>query len=102
MAAIRRHGPARILMTTAAVALLAGCAEQLNSLDFDLRDLGDGFDTSDAVTNLPDRPRPDDRGIISYPNYQVALAQNGDTLRTLADRLGLDAVALASFNGVEM
>lgn len=101
MAAIRRHGVARVLMTSATVALLAGCAEQFNNLDFDLRDLGDGFDTSDAVANLPDRPRPDDRGIISYPNYQVALARNGDTLRSLADRLGLDAVALASFNGVE-
>jgi len=32
MAAIRRHGVARVLMTSATVALLAGCAEQFNNL----------------------------------------------------------------------
>lgn len=62
----------RILMTTAAVGLLAACE---TPLDFDLRDLANGFDTSQSVENLPARPRADDRGVISYPNYQVVVAQ---------------------------
>ena len=70
--------------------------------DFDLRDLGNGFDTSNAVTNLPDRPSPDDRGVISYPNYQVVVARQDDTIRTIAARLGLDPETLARFNGIAL
>jgi murein DD-endopeptidase MepM/ murein hydrolase activator NlpD len=38
--------------------------------------------------------------VISYPNYQVAVAKRGDTLNDVAARLGLDAAELAKFNGV--
>lgn len=70
--------------------------------DFDLRDdLGSGFDTTEAVQSLPARPRPDARGVISYPNYQVVVAQTGDTISTIASRLGLNAGELARFNGIE-
>lgn len=102
MTVIQPTGVRRILMTTAALAILAGCAENsLNGFDFDLRDLGDGFDTSDAVANIAPRPAPDDRGVISYPNYQVVLAQKDDTIRAIAGRLGMDAASLASFNGID-
>lgn len=88
----------RILMTTAAVGLLAACEKPL---DFDLRDLANGFDTSQSVENLPARPRADDRGVISYPNYQVVVAQKNDTMISIAARLGLSAPDLARFNGIE-
>lgn len=83
--------------------LAAGTLVACDSIpDFDLRDLGDGgFDTSEAVANLPDRPRPDDRGIISYPNYQVAVARSGDTVRSIGQRLGQDATTLGRFNGID-
>ncbi len=92
-----RH-PLRLMMTTGAIAVLAACEGGLP--DFDLRDLGDGFDTSEAVANLPDRPAPDDRGVISYPNYQVAVARSGDTVNAVANRLGQNAGELARFNGL--
>lgn len=103
MTAIRRNGMRRILMTTAALAALAGCAENnpFAGFDFDLRDLGDGFDTSEAVANIAPRPAPDDRGVISYPNYQVVLARQDDTIRTIAGRLNLNAATLATFNGID-
>jgi murein DD-endopeptidase MepM/ murein hydrolase activator NlpD len=103
MTVIRRNGVRRTLMTTATLAVLAGCAENnpFSGFDFDLRDLGDGFDTSEAVANLPPRPAPDDRGVISYPNYQVVLAQKDDTIRAIAGRLNLNAATLASFNGID-
>lgn len=87
----------RVFMTTAALSLMAACDKPF---DFDLRNLGDGFSTADAVTNLPDRPRPDNRGVISYPNYQVVVAQRDDTMRTIAARLGLNAEELARYNGI--
>lgn len=89
---------ARLLVAVAATALLTGCNAPL---DFDLRDLGNGFDTTEAALNPPARPRPDDRGVISYPNYQVVVAHQGDTIRTIAGRVGLDAATLASYNGVD-
>lgn len=92
-----RHPRAALWLAVGATALLVGCSKPI---DFDLRDLGDGFDTTEAALNPPNRPRPDDRGVISYPNYQVVVAQQGDTMRTIAGRVGLDAATLASYNGV--
>lgn len=92
------YGPTkRALFAGVALISLSAC-EGLP--DWDLRDLGNGFDTSQSVENLPDRPRPDDRGVISYPNYQVVVARQNDSIRTIAGRLGLDANALGTFNGI--
>ena len=87
----------RILMTGVALAALTAC----EGFDPDFRDIGNGFDTTNSVTNLPNRPRPDDRGVISYPTYQVVVARQDDTIRGIAIRLGLDANELAAYNGVE-
>lgn len=87
----------RFLMTGVALAALAAC----NDFDPDFRDIGNGFDTTNSVANLPNRPRPDDRGVISYPTYQVVVARQDDTIRGIAIRLGLDANELAAYNGVE-
>ncbi|PXW70749.1 murein DD-endopeptidase MepM/ murein hydrolase activator NlpD [Loktanella sp. PT4BL] len=86
----------RIALTGMTLAALAAC----EGFDADLRDIGNGFDTSAAVQNLPGRPRPDDRGVISYPNYQVVVARRDDTIRGIAIRLGLDANELAEYNGI--
>ncbi|SDE01715.1 M23 family metallopeptidase [Limimaricola pyoseonensis] len=87
----------RWLSCGTALALLSACAEPF---DPDLRDYGNGFDTSQAALNPAPRPRPDDRGVISYPNYQVAVARDGDTLADVAGRVGIEAGALARYNGV--
>ncbi|MEJ8560267.1 peptidoglycan DD-metalloendopeptidase family protein [Yoonia sp. GPGPB17] len=87
----------RVVMTGVAMVALAACED----FDFDLRDVGNGFDTTSAVQSLPGRPRPDDRGVISYPNYQVVVARRDDTIRGIAIRLGLDANELAEYNGIE-
>ncbi len=83
----------------AALALAAGCSQPL---DMDLRSaMGNPFGTADAARDaVADRPRPDDRGIISYPNYQVAVARRGDTVGDVAARIGVDAAQLARFNGM--
>ncbi|SLN58608.1 peptidoglycan DD-metalloendopeptidase family protein [Pseudooctadecabacter jejudonensis] len=94
-----------VLMVSTACVALAACDDNFNlsplNLDADLRGLGGGFNTTAAAQNLADRPRPDDRGVISYPNYQVVVAERGETVRQIAGRLNLDANALAAFNGVD-
>lgn len=61
-----------------------------------------GFNTRDAArTAVVDRPKADARGVISYPNYQVAVARRGDTLTDVAQRVGLPADEMARFNGIE-
>ncbi|MCA8878709.1 MAG: LysM peptidoglycan-binding domain-containing M23 family metallopeptidase [Rhodobacteraceae bacterium] len=59
-------------------------------------------DNPDGLPRQPtaQRPEPDARGVITYPTYQVAVAQGGDTVQTIAQRLGLDAQALATTNGL--
>ena len=77
---------------------LTACAEPL---DFDLRGQLGAFSTSNAArTATADRPQPDNRGVISYPNYQVVVARRGDTIEQVAGRIGLPANDLASYNGV--
>ena len=94
-------GPAirRAALLTCSAALLAACTDE--ALDLDLRDLTSGFDTTSALAATPARPAPDNRGVISYPNYQVVVARRGDTVRTIAARLGLDAEQLARYNGID-
>jgi murein DD-endopeptidase MepM/ murein hydrolase activator NlpD len=83
---------------------LGGCLNNANNtlgnLDWDLRS-GDALDTTGAARqSTANRPTPDARGIISYPTYQVAVGQRGDTVATVAQRVGLDAAQLARFNGL--
>ncbi|WP_102110123.1 M23 family metallopeptidase [Oceaniglobus roseus] len=92
----------RRLVGVAALLASAACSQN-GAFDFDLRNnLGDAFDTSDAVMQVQtaDRPEPDNRGVISYPNYQVAVARNGDTVAAVASRVGLPADELSRFNGI--
>ena len=91
--------PTKLVLGTAIIALLAGC--EGSGFDFDLRDMGNGFDTTDALDDVPNRPRPDSRGIISYPGYQVVVAERDDTVTAIAARLGLNAAELAAYNGIE-
>ncbi|MEL6204732.1 MAG: M23 family metallopeptidase [Pseudomonadota bacterium] len=87
---------ARLCIGATALALVGACAD----FDIDLRDLGNGPDTSAAALSpVADRPLPDDRGVISYPNYQVAVARRGDTVTDVAARVGLPPEDLARFNG---
>jgi murein DD-endopeptidase MepM/ murein hydrolase activator NlpD len=87
------------LLAGAACVTLAGCQQPL---DLDMRGLGGGFTTANAAqAPLAARPLPDDRGVISYPNYQVAVARSGDTLADVAARVGLNPATLAKYNGID-
>jgi len=90
----------RLLGLGAATLALAAC-ETIGSFDPDFRGSTGQFDTSDAVRNaVVSAPQPDARGVITYPDYQVAVARRGDTVGTIAARLGVSADALSSFNAI--
>lgn len=90
---------ARILMASVALSALTACGDQ--PFDVDFRGLTGGFSTAEAAVNATtDRPKADTRGVISYPNYQVVVANRGDTLNDVAKRLDIDPAELSKFNGV--
>ena len=98
--AVFRRPVSRALMLGTTVLALAACSD---GFDFDLRGASGGFDTTDAARAATEaRPDPDDRGIISYPNFQVAVARRGDTVTDVANRVGVDAGELARYNGLPL
>ncbi|APZ54536.1 LysM peptidoglycan-binding domain-containing M23 family metallopeptidase [Salipiger abyssi] len=95
-----RSLPLRFGAPLAFAAALGACS---GPFDYDMRGrMGGQVDTSQAaLAAVTERPQPDDRGIISYPNYQVAVARRGDTATDLANRIGLPAGELARYNGIQ-
>ncbi|WP_254694225.1 peptidoglycan DD-metalloendopeptidase family protein [Sulfitobacter sp. SK012] len=86
------------LFAGASCVLLTACGQPL---DVDLRGISGGFSTAEAaVAPVGERPEPDNRGVISYPNYQVAVARKGDTLTDVARRVGADPTKVALYNGI--
>ncbi|MDG3041968.1 peptidoglycan DD-metalloendopeptidase family protein [Roseicyclus marinus] len=85
---------AHLIALCLCLPFLAGCVA--SDLDFDLRP--DRISTRGAVATEP-RPEPDANGLITYESYQVAVARRGDTVGSVAARIGMDAEELARFNG---
>lgn len=76
---------------------LAGCN---GGRDWDLRTNASG--TSEAALGAAgSRPAPDANGVISYPGYQVVVARQGDTVQTVAQRIGVSAADLARQNALQ-
>lgn len=83
-----------------AVLFLSACGN--TALDWDLRGGPSGLDTSEAALQATGpRPNADGRGVISYPGYQVAVARKGDTVASIASRVGLPAAELAQYNALK-
>lgn len=85
-----------LLLAGVAATALTACA---SGFDIDMRNNGSSTSQA-ALSATTNRPQADDRGIISYPNYQVAVAKRDDTVKDVADRVGVDAAQLASYNGI--
>lgn len=81
-------------------ALMLSACSGTGPTDWDLRT--NGLNTGQAVqqaTAAP--PKPDANGVISYPGYQVVVARQGDTVTSIAARVGIDAASLAAFNALK-
>lgn len=92
-------------LTTALLTLTActgGQTGMLNDLDWDFRGGGNTLDTTEAARQATAaRPSPDANGVISYPGYQVAVARRGDTVGSVAARVGLSPAELAGYNAIQ-
>lgn len=77
---------------------LGGCVSY-DKLDWDLRN-GAGSTAEEARQATAAAPVPDGNGVLSYPGYQLAKAQRGDTVASLAGRLGLNPGELARTNAL--
>jgi len=96
---IRRGVTPLVALTLVAALGLSACSNA--DLDWDLR-RSNSFSTAEAARqSAARRPQPDARGVISYPGYQVAVAQRGERVRDVAARLGIDAAALAHHNAID-
>lgn len=88
---------ATLALGASAIAL-SGCINT-GALDWDLRQ-GRG-DTSQAARQATAAaPTPDGNGIISYPDYQLATARRGESVASMAGRLGTSPEALAQANAL--
>ena len=52
--------------------------------------------------SIMERPLPDNRGVITYQDYQIIVANGSETVAEIAGRLGIEPKKLASYNGVLM
>jgi LysM repeat protein len=72
----------------------------MDDFDIDLR--GGQYDTTDAAQKASRaKPTADERGVISYPTYQVVEAREGDTVGKIAARLNTAAGPIARYNGFQ-
>ncbi len=78
--------------------LLTGCGDF--SLD-SLRNKLDPVPGANAVATKP-RPKADKRGVITYPHYQVIIAKRGDSMNSIAERVGMSGADLAKYNGLSV
>jgi len=76
-----------------ALILLTGCEGGVDMGTFNLR-------SAAPKTQTAPRPKPDARGVISYPNYQMIAARQGDTVADVAARVSLSGESLARYNGL--
>ncbi|MCF6315784.1 MAG: LysM peptidoglycan-binding domain-containing M23 family metallopeptidase [Marinosulfonomonas sp.] len=98
----KRHPPLMRALYAGAALITLGALTGCDNFDFDIRDkFGNAPDTSSAARQATSpRPQADNRGVISYPNYQVAIARRGDTVTDVATRVGLGASELSNYNGI--
>lgn len=87
----------RAFLTGASLLVLSGC-----SGGFDLGAASDVFRREPIAVPSIDRQTPDSRGVITYETYQVVVARGGDTISSLATRVGVSADALARHNGLPL
>lgn len=94
----RRVRPAAATALLLAGALALTACESAQSLN----PFGDDAAAPPAQPAPPavQNTAPDSRGVITYATYQVAVTREGDTLETVAARVGTSAQALASRNAV--
>jgi murein DD-endopeptidase MepM/ murein hydrolase activator NlpD len=92
-----------IAFALALVLAAAGCADRRDPAPVVYK--GSAPTTAPAPAGARPRiaagqPAPDARGVINYGGYSAAVARQGDTVESIAARVGLSGSALAAYNGL--
>ena len=58
------------------------------------------FGNNSNYGSILERPLPDNRGIITYKDYQILVASGKETVKEISNRLNINTDRLASYNGV--
>ena len=87
----------KIATVLLATSLLTAC-DGINMPEFRVPDLG----LNSSPPPVIDRPLPDARGVITYETYQVMVARSGDSVATMAQRIGIAPEELARHNGLNI
>jgi len=93
------------LALAAAVLAIAGCSTK-QSPDRASVEIRGSAPTAAPATTGTTAPTatvgtiPDGSGVVNYDGYQAAVARSGDTVATVAQRIGLSASELGSYNGL--
>jgi len=94
-----------MMAATAVLLLVTGCAGERRSGEVEVEIKGsDPHATAQAAA--PSQPTatlhsaPNARGIVAYDGYEAAVARSGDTVASVADRIGLSASELGAYNGL--
>ncbi len=77
------------------ILFISSCQTRNGSSSYD----GTNSSTIPELSIL-ERPLPDSRGIITYKDYQILVANGSETVEGIANRLKIDPERLASYNGV--
>ncbi|MHA3980314.1 peptidoglycan DD-metalloendopeptidase family protein [Halovulum sp. GXIMD14794] len=96
MKTVLASGGARAALALALGLSLSACGDTTASIG---NMFGGSKPADDVIPTLP-RPSPDNRGVITYANYQVMVATQGDSVATMAQRVGLTPQELARHNGL--
>lgn len=96
-----RSAAPRLVLAGSALALLTACSDApMGEFDWDLR-AGPGDTSQQARQATAAKPVPDANGVLSYPGYQLVEARRGDTVASLAGRLGIAPIELARANALQ-
>ena len=82
------------LARAAVVLTIAGCASTQSP------DRAATLPAAPAAPSATVNTTPDTNGIVIYNGYQAAVARSGDTVASVAQRIGISALELGAYNGL--
>ena len=82
------------LARTVAVLAIAGCASTQST------DRAATPPAAPAVPSATASTSPDASSIVAYDGFQAAVARSGDTVASVAQRIGISAAELGAYNGL--
>lgn len=108
---LTRRTTSRLIGAVAAAVVLAGCAQRPEPAPVVFRGTTPGARPAapsaepapviePVALPAPGSLTPDQRGVIDYGGYSAVIAQQGDTIDSIASRVGISASALANYNGL--